>query len=51
MIVEAELSPESLAAAVRRALTRPRRDPVPIGLDGAQRSVAIVEDLLRRATA
>jgi predicted glycosyltransferase len=48
MIGEADLSPESLAAAVRRALTLPRRDPVPIGLDGADRSVAIVEELLRR---
>jgi predicted glycosyltransferase len=48
MIVEAELSPESLAAAVRRALAAPRRDPVPIRLDGADRSVAIVEELMRQ---
>jgi predicted glycosyltransferase len=48
MIVERELSPESLAAAVRRALAAPRRDPVPILLDGADRSVAIVEELLRQ---
>jgi predicted glycosyltransferase len=49
MIVEAELSPESLAAAVRRALTAPRRDPVPIGLDGAERSVSIVAELLQQS--
>jgi predicted glycosyltransferase len=48
MIVEAELSAHSLAAAVRRALEAPRRNPAPIPLDGADRSVAIVEELLQR---
>lgn len=51
MIGEAELSPQAVAAAVRRALAAPPREPVPIGLDGADRSVAIVEELLRRAAA
>lgn len=40
---------QRLAAAVRRALERPRHPPVPIRLDGAGRTVAIVEDRLQRS--
>jgi predicted glycosyltransferase len=51
IVPEADLSAATLADAVRRALGRPPANAAPISLDGAQRSVAIVEELAReRAT-
>jgi predicted glycosyltransferase len=45
VLTEAELSPASLAEAMRRTLRRPRPGSGTISLDGAARSVAIVEEL------
>lgn len=43
---EAALSPQSLAAAVERALRRPRPAPDAVDLGGAQRSAEILEALI-----
>lgn len=48
IVSEAELSAVTLAAAVRRALQRGPRAAAPIRLDGAGRSVALVEELARQ---
>ena len=45
VIAEADLSPKGLARSVRAMLRRPRPLPPAIGLDGAERSVTVVEDL------
>jgi predicted glycosyltransferase len=45
LLLETNLSPAALADAVSRALRRPRSDPATIRFDGAERSVAIVEEL------
>jgi predicted glycosyltransferase len=47
VLAETELSPASLAAAVRRAL-RQRQPDLQVNLDGAERSVATVEGLASR---
>lgn len=47
VLPEADLSAEALAAAVREVVRSPRPSPPEIALDGAARSVAAVERLLR----
>lgn len=48
VLPERELSPQTLAAAVDAALRAPRSAPSPVRIDGAERTVAIVEELLAR---
>jgi predicted glycosyltransferase len=46
VVLESELSPETLASAVRAALNSPMRSAPQIRLDGAERTVATIETLL-----
>jgi hypothetical protein len=48
VVSERDLSGEVLAGRVREALARPRPAAAAVGLDGAERSVAIVEELAAR---
>lgn len=50
VLPRAELTPETLHAAIQDVTATPRRDPVDQGLDGAARAVEIVTSL-RRGTA
>ncbi|QRM28231.1 glycosyltransferase [Microvirga sp. VF16] len=45
IVPEAELSPQNLADAIRRGLTRATAAPPSISVDGARRSVAVAESL------
>ncbi len=50
VVPEAELTADRLVDAVRRRLGRPQ-ERIPINLDGAARTVALVEDCVRKAPA
>jgi len=51
IVPEADLSGETLAEAIRRRLAAPPSGLLPVSLDGARRSVAIVEGLVPSAPA
>lgn len=51
VLPEADLSGRALAETVRRALDAPAPEPAAIGLDGAERTVAIVRTLLATSAA
>jgi len=51
VLPEADLSPHKLADAIRRGLARAPSPPPSISLDGARRSVAVAESLVRSGPA